>query len=128
MSPVVIGLIGLVVGSVLQAATGWISDARASKREHRQWLRDRRHDAYRDVVQKAWGLAMHAGTSEDAETDAYDSFHESLLTALLVSSNKMQTTLNDINMRLIHALAARDTDDAGDAYGDLISAVRNALA
>lgn len=80
MTAFVFGLIGLVVGSLLQTTTGLFTDWRAAKRDHKVWLRDKREAAFVNYMVVANEAALAAFRSVGAD-EALNRFAEAVIPA-----------------------------------------------
>lgn len=142
MNEVWVGLVGVIVGFILQAVNGWLTERRAEQRNHRQWLRQVRYenytalpDAMRDMLRalrQPWepgkpnNLSVPIAAVNSARTKALmvadeDTSerlqNECLKFAVVMKDN--QTEAEAIIGRLTHILAPRITSIKEPKSGQL---------
>lgn len=74
MTAVVVGLAGVVVGALLQAFTGFLSDRRIERREHRAWLRERIYETVLAFRKLSW--TIEGKFQREGEPAGWDDPHE----------------------------------------------------
>jgi hypothetical protein len=80
MTDAAILLLGLVVGAVLQAITGALTDRRAAKRERATWLLDKREAAFVGLMGAAHACAT-AAYRDVGKDESFERFSEAIIPA-----------------------------------------------
>jgi hypothetical protein len=115
--------VGLVIGAMLQALTGWLQDKRTAKLAHEQWLRERRFDAYTRLNTVVYTLAVAIRRGDSEASDIWERLNESMAGALAISDAATQQTITDVLGRTHEDLLARP-----DAAADIIRSCRRELS
>lgn len=102
MTAVLVGLAGIVVGSVLQALTGWLGDSRVARREHQHWLREKRYEAFlalsvamRDV------LAAFEASNSGKAYEALNRFEHDRFKALMLADEQTRAAIQQELLKFV---------------------------
>jgi hypothetical protein len=87
---------GVVLGSLLQAVTGYLTDRRAQQREHTAWLRDQRITAYTGLLEATTVALTAIERTSEHRSRATDEFSTRFVQAYLVSKMDVRPHLNKL--------------------------------
>lgn len=109
-------LAGVVVGGLLQAFTGFLTDRRSQKHEHEVWLRQRRLDAWT-------ALNAQFETMKDSHGDKYSRFLHGLEFKFselwTVTPRSVRSTVHEKWGTVVDALKEQDGATAGAAFNEI---------
>lgn len=104
--------VGLVIGALLQAVTGWLQDKRTTRYAHQRWLTETRYAAYTRLMDTLYKLTAAEPLGEAERSRAEINLSEAMTQAIMISDPLIQDQILQIMLGAHEALELPSADVA----------------